>query len=247
MIMTDSEIVFEAERVIEALSYSKKENRSDYESDEAFANFREVCVGNIKPKKLFRSSSPLLCDERSVCAAKLIKNAEIKTILNLCDDEKSAEKNLDLFPYYKSLAENGNVLFLNLDMNFSSKRFLKNLRKIFDFLASKKSSPILIHCAEGKDRTGFVCAILEALCEARFSEIIDDYMKSFENYFGLQKKSEIYNLVVSEIVVFLKRFVGVRRYEKLFESIESFLQMKANLDSQKINYVKNLFCLESHI
>lgn len=245
--MTDSEILFEAERVIESLYYSKKESCSEYESDESFANFREVCVGNIKSGKLFRSSSPLLCDERAICVAELIENAGIKTILNLCDDEKSAREKLDLFPYYKSLAENGNVLFLNLDMNFSSSRFLENLQKIFEFLSLKKSAPILIHCNEGKDRTGFVCAILEALCEAKFSEIIDDYMKSFENYFGLQKKSETYNLVVSEIVVFLKRFVGVRLDEKLFESIESFLQMKANLDSQKINYVKNLICLESRI
>lgn len=205
--MTNSEIVFEAERLIESLSYSKKENRSDYESDYAFANFREVCVGNIKSGKLFRSSSPLLCDERAICVAKLIENAGVKTIVNLCDDEKSAREKLNLFPYYKSLAENGNVLFLNLDMNFLSKRFLKNLQKIFEFLLLKKSTPILIHCNEGKDRTGIVCAVLESLCGATLSEIICDYMKSFENYFDVQQKSEIYNLISGEFVIILKRIL----------------------------------------
>lgn len=205
--MTNSEIVFEAERLIESLSYSKKESRSEYESDDAFANFREVCVGNIKSGKLFRSSSPLLCDERAICVAKLIENAGVKTIVNLCDDEKSAREKLNLFPHYKSLAENGNVLFLNLDMNFSSKRFLKNLQKIFEFLSLKKSTPILIHCNEGKDRTGIVCAVLESLCGATLSEIICDYMKSFENYFDVQQKSEIYNLISGEFVIILKRIL----------------------------------------
>lgn len=205
LIMSDSKIVFEAERVIESLSYSKKENRSDYESDDAFANFREVCCGKIKNGKLFRSSSPLLCDEHSFCATKLIESAGIKTIVNLCDDEKSAQKKLDLFPYYKSLAETGNVLFLNLDMNFSNKRFLKNLQRMFDFLVLEKSAPVLIHCNEGKDRTGIVCTVLESLCGATLSEIICDYMKSFENYFDVQPNSEVYNLISSELVVFMKR------------------------------------------
>lgn len=205
--MSDSKIVFEAEREIESLLYSKKENRSNYESDDAFANFREVCCGKIKNGKLFRSSSPLLCDERSFCATKLIESVGIKTIVNLCDDEQSAQEKLDLFPYYKSLAETGNVLFLNLDMNFSNKRFFLNLHKIIEFLSSEKSTPVLIHCNEGKDRTGIVCAVLESLSDATLLEIVSDYMKSFENYFDIQQKSETYNLIAKEFVILINRIL----------------------------------------
>lgn len=66
--------LLEAERTVESLYYLKSEKRSDYKTDEAFANFREVKVGGIKEKRLFRSSSPILCDERSFCAEKLCES-----------------------------------------------------------------------------------------------------------------------------------------------------------------------------
>lgn len=111
------------------------------------------------------------------------------------------------------------------------------------FLASGKSVPILIHCNEGKDRTGFVCAVLEALCGASILEITEDYMKSFENYFEVQKGSETCNLIASEIIVFLKRISGGRFNENLSESTASYLQRKAELDLREINFVKNLLCV----
>ena len=49
--------------------------------------------------------------------------------------------------------------------------------------------PYYIHCTEGKDRTGFVCMLLEALADASYEEIEADYMKSYENYFGITKEN----------------------------------------------------------
>ena len=50
--------------------------------------------------------------------------------------------------------------------------------------------PYYISCTEGKDRTGFVCLLLEALAGATFDEIETDYMKTYENYYGITKQSE---------------------------------------------------------
>ncbi len=47
----------------------------------------------------------------------------------------------------------------------------------------EKKGPYLIHCVEGKDRTGFVAALLESLMGAKYWEIKDDYMDSFVNFF----------------------------------------------------------------
>lgn len=38
---------------------------------------------------------------------------------------------------------------------------------------------------EGKDRTGYVCALLEGLCGATFDEIIDDYLITCSNFYNI--------------------------------------------------------------
>ena len=43
---------------------------------------------------------------------------------------------------------------------------------------SEEESPYLIQCSYGRDRTGVICALPEALCGASIKEITDDYMLS---------------------------------------------------------------------
>ena len=54
---------------------------------------------------------------------------------------------------------------------------------------SKNEGPYYIHCVEGKDRTGFVCAVIEGLANATYEEIVDDYMKTYDNYYGVNESS----------------------------------------------------------
>lgn len=63
----------------------------------------------------------------------------------------------------------------------------------------KHEGPVYIHCLEGKDRTGFVCALLEALAGASYDELLTDYMTTYENYYGLTEEAspEQYEAVVS--------------------------------------------------
>ena len=44
-------------------------------------------------------------------------------------------------------------------------------------------APYLVHCMEGKDRTGYVCALLEGLCGATYEEIVADYLVTYDNYY----------------------------------------------------------------
>ena len=48
---------------------------------------------------------------------------------------------------------------------------------------SSRPGPYVVHCTEGKDRTGYVCALLEGLCGATYQEMVDDYLKTYENYY----------------------------------------------------------------
>ena len=54
----------------------------------------------------------------------------------------------------------------------------------------KHKGPFYIHCIEGKDRTGFVCALLEAFMGASLEEIEADYMRTYRDYFGVTKESD---------------------------------------------------------
>ena len=66
----------------------------------------------------------------------------------------------------------------------------------------ENDGPYLVQCTEGKDRTGFVCMLLEALCGADYNEIVDDYMISFNNYGGITRESDPdrYNILVESLL-----------------------------------------------
>jgi protein tyrosine/serine phosphatase len=50
--------------------------------------------------------------------------------------------------------------------------------------------PIYVHCMEGKDRTGFVCMLIEALAGAGYQQIADDYMETYDNYYKITQAKD---------------------------------------------------------
>ena len=70
---------------------------------------------------------------------------------------------------------------------------------------SGKEGPYLIHCMEGKDRTGFVCSLILALAGADREEIREDYMVTYANYYGITKEKtpEKYDAVLTFVDDFL--------------------------------------------
>lgn len=180
--------------------------REDYASDEIFANFRAVSVTGLKANTLYRSASP--CDNqhnRAACVDALIREAGVQCILNLADNEEKiagylADERFDT-PYFRSLYEAGNVLPISLNMNFASPDFQQKLAGGLTALAEKEG-PYLVHCTEGKDRTGFVCLLLEALCGAGYGEIIQDYMITYDNYYGINQTDDAdrYAVIVEHVL-----------------------------------------------
>ena len=67
---------------------------------------------------------------------------------------------------------------------------------------SEQAGPYLVHCTEGKDRTGFVCMVLEALCGATYEEIVQDYMITYANYYGIRPVSDAmrYDTIVHTVL-----------------------------------------------
>ena len=180
--------------------------RSDYAhlSDEAFANFRVIDTTGMGAGKLYRSSSPINpAIGRSTYADKAARDAGIRTVINLADPSNVYETPED--SYYR----NCQVTYLNLGMDPVAEDFKAGLAQGMRSIISGEA-PYLIHCNEGKDRAGFVSAVLECLMGATADEVVDDYMETFFNYYGVEKGTEKYNAVVnSNIIPTLKTIFGV--------------------------------------
>ncbi|MBQ3347668.1 MAG: tyrosine-protein phosphatase [Synergistaceae bacterium] len=192
-----------------SLSGRLGKNRADYPalSDSEFANFREVKTSGIAPGRLFRSSSPISTwSERNVIADKLAENAGVKTFINLADSDAGMKSHKG-FP--NSYYSRQRVIGLDLNMKYKSARFRQGLARGIRFMAGSEP-PYLIHCSLGKDRAGFVCALIECLMGASWPEVERDYMASFRNYFGIVEGTREYDFVVkNEIRKFLAEHFGI--------------------------------------
>lgn len=178
----------------QALAAVYTTNRDDYPSDEAFANFRAMKGGQIAENMVYRSASP--CNNeygRASYASALAEKAGVKFILDQADSKEEIEgyyanPTFDM-SWHKGLFDNGDVAALDMSVNYRSQKFagklVEGLRQMI-----AQDGPYLIHCTEGKDRTGFTCALLEALCGASYDEMLDDYMISYDNYYGINKEKD---------------------------------------------------------
>ena len=190
----------------DAQNISYTDIRGDYASDEIFANFRSVKAGNIAEGTLYRSASP--CDDQHKRAAyvnELAEEAGIRCIIDLADNEDKIQGYLAKedfnCPYFLKLYENGDVIPLALDMKFTSDSFRSRLCAGLTAMTAREG-PYLVHCTEGKDRTGFVCMLLEALCGASYDEIVDDYMITYYNYYKITEESDPgrYTVIVEHLL-----------------------------------------------
>ena len=165
--------------------------RSQFPSDEAFANFRAVKAGKIAPKRLYRSLNPTLDQDSSRMADRLLGQAGIKTIYDQADKDFP---DLSGAPNYQALLDKGQVFGRVAPVSYLSDEYTSQFHDGLLFMI-EHAGPYLIHCNEGKDRTGFACMVLGAFMGGTIQELKDDYMQSFVNAYGLEKESEGYQLI----------------------------------------------------
>lgn len=60
--------------------------------------------------------------------------------------------------------------------------FARHVAALFAYLAEEGRGPLLIHCEAGKDRTGFICAVLLLSMGVSKDVVLADYLQSAERY-----------------------------------------------------------------
>lgn len=186
---------YRAQWLSRQLAYTNAREDYAHLDDESFANFRAVDTTGMGAGRLYRSSSPINPEiGRSAYADEAARAAGIAAVLNLADAANTFESSPDA--YYPAC----HVAYLNLDMDFAAPAFKSGLAEGLRFIIGNEG-PYLIHCREGKDRTGFAAALLECLMGAPVGEVIADYMETYVNYYGVEPGSEKYDAIAGSNIV----------------------------------------------
>ena len=166
------------------------------------------------------------------------------TVLNLADSDEDIAEYIAAedfnSEYYRALYEDGKVIALDMTANFFSDKFAASVVEGLTFLA-QNDAPYSIHCTEGKDRAGFTVMLLEALMGAKLQAIIDDYMISFYNYYGIDKETqpERYEAVLNNnLMAMLCHVMGAESVEEL---------EKIDLESAVTKYLLDAGMTEANI
>lgn len=187
----------------QALGQDYPTTRESYASDEQFANFRALSGGKLKKDFLYRGASPVdNARGRAAYVDDLLEATGITCVVDLADSTEEMEGYFAATgfdsPYVQGLYEQGRVATLSMSSSFTSDSYKQKLGVGMKHLLSC-GGPAYIHCLEGKDRTGFVCMLVEALAGASYDEMCSDYMQTYANYYGITKDGtpDRYDAVVS--------------------------------------------------
>ena len=194
----------ERKRFIEEYkAYDVDQDKEKWEgqTDEEFINAREVDEGTVVAGIIHRGSSPTNPDfNRMELMDEYIQHHGINCIINLSESMDTIKSVKNLPAHTKEMLDNGQIIAVGMGVDFQDEDTKKALGKALVEMTERKG-PYLIHCSYGKDRTGVVIAILQALCGATYQEIEDDYMLSYKNLHNINMNpdSDQYQLNVQRL------------------------------------------------
>ena len=224
-----------------SISYSDDRNDAFYQSDEQFANFRTIKAGLMRDNFVYRGASPIDDSrKRSEIVDNLLRKNNIKYNIDLADKQEniSKDKKFVVHDYFKQLQDDNEVIYLGMAAAYKAEDFTNKMKTLFEAMLNN-DGPYYIHCLEGKDRTGYVCMVLEALCGASYDELVNEYFITYKNYYGIEKDTEKYNTIKSIHIDEMIRYV--------FGFEQSLALLGASFHSMANNYLLNVGLTQQQI
>ncbi|GIN88728.1 hypothetical protein J6TS2_51140 [Heyndrickxia sporothermodurans] len=197
----------------------------------------------------------LICDLRTP--------QEIKSKPSRMEDQGVRIKNISIYDksqefthfeffnffYKKSNSIDFRELMMEMYQNMAFSSF-NEIRSIFHLLSNEENLPALIHCTGGKDRTGFIAAIIQLLVGVQHEIVIEKYLYSNQLIEPRMKKVEKFIQIMSLFQVSserIKPILEVRREYlndvlsqiiKRYGSIEVYLSESCNISSDCLKNLK---------
>lgn len=228
---------------------------NDYGDPEVFANFREVTTTGVAPGKFFRGSNSVNAQKnhaRYTYVDSLAKLHHINTVIDIADTAEDIASQIDQDDYEAvycpALFKAGNFACLSMRSDSFTDDYMAKMAQGMRFIIAH-DAPYLVHCIEGKDRCGFVCLILEAICGASMEELQDDYMLTFENYYHLEKGSRGWEINCD---LTFNRIMCILDNPSILNNLESIDWSKLDVSAVKpyeaaVRYLKNCGLSEGEI
>ena len=208
-------------------------------NDANYVNFREICIGNIAPNTLYRSSHPIKDNKQEKTISLLASNAKISTVINLCDSMHGIMGKALFAPWYNNLLKSNRVIALGMDFSITSDNFMKKFKKAIQFII-RTEGPWLVHCHAGIDRTGFVLMVLESFMGAFLNDVIDDYLKSFNSIF----KSSVFHSTQKTDASTVMQILSVMSSSQIINEqnlqriAETYLRSKIGLSAEEAELLR---------
>ncbi len=209
----------------------------DFPSEEDFANFYEVTGGNIAPGVLYRSFSSLSDPAKQARVPYVNQLADeygIKYLVALSFSDASVQSAISKYSgYCIDLCKDGKYVAPNMGyLYFQQKeKTIQTLESIID-----NDGPYLVHCNVGRDRTGFVILLLQALCGCSPEEMMECEARAFCNLYNIEPGSKEYFVIING--TYDRNMYLIANYDK----IDNILHMDwskidvSKIDTQKAAY-----------
>ncbi|KPD10078.1 hypothetical protein AM501_00755 [Aneurinibacillus migulanus] len=199
-----------------------------------------------------------ICDLRTLHEQKS-KPSRIKTeqgikLINVSIQDKSQEfTHLEFFRFLVSKASTIDFRKIMKDMYYNM-AFVSHVQinKVITLLSEQNNVPALIHCTSGKDRTGFISAVIQLFVGVPYQTVLNDYLLSNDLIAPRMKKVERFIRWMSLFQVSpdrIKPMLEVRHeyldeiYNEIkgkYGSIEDYLCQACDVEQRNLQNLKYL-------
>lgn len=169
-----------------------------------------------------------------------INQLGIKSDIDLREIEPDDEGKIETSGLSKSpLGENVN--YVNCPMYYEGSTVIShtsskkdaynkaNIKKMFDYLANENNYPIVFHCTQGKDRTGAIAYLLEALLGMSHEDMAHDYL--FTNMSSMGGGACKYETITFGYNLVLRPYEGDDISQKAMSYLLDIGVSQTNIDS----------------
>ncbi|MEI4790651.1 tyrosine-protein phosphatase [Bacillus sp. FJAT-53060] len=133
----------------------------------------------------------------------------------------------------------------------------KEIQQVFTLLSDEKNYPLMLHCTSGKDRTGFLSALIQLTAGVPIPTVLSEYMRSNEGVQMLVKRQERFIRMMSLYRVSkeqIQPLLGVQQdyledvlkeMMDTYGSAERYLIESCEVPEAQLNEMKNILLTPS--
>lgn len=165
------------------------------QTDVDFANFGTISGGELRENIYYRSTAyeTKNVNNRANIIERLYSENGIQKEVYLADDKNAVDKYFSKttgHPYLEYLYGTGSII--TIEMGINNYLQFDQYRDTLLHIADNDDSAVVTHCSVGKDRTGFIAAMMLAIANASDEAIHDAIMDSYIKLYGVEKGSDEY-------------------------------------------------------